>query len=56
MIQNEEARRQEGSEPARAESGEERAEAGTEFAGADESPDRPATATPGGKPTKRRGK
>jgi molecular chaperone GrpE len=46
MIQNEEARRQEGSEQARAESGEERAEAGTEFAGADESPDRPATAAP----------
>lgn len=46
MIQNEEAQRQEGSEQARAEAGEERAEAGTEFEGADESPDRPATATP----------
>lgn len=46
MIQNEEARRQEGSEQARAESGEERTEAGTDFEGTDERLDRPATGMP----------
>jgi len=46
MIQNEEARRQEGSGQARAESQEERAEAGTAAEGTDEGLDRPGHGAP----------